>query len=245
MKSYYRELYRGKINPTVKVCSGSVLARRLGYSLELLDWLTDHDFPWDYIHPCGNPVRKGLFEPGDFVLNLGCGIGLDACALMFEATEELKAEVGYVVVNVDVVSEVLERACRWVASLRELPDDFTLLWVCADALKLPFTHETFDVVLMNGVFNVFPDKKLLLEELRRVIKKGGRLVIADIFVSTSLPDYVKTEPDAWAWCIAGALTEEEFFELLRSSGFGPCRGLDKEAIDDAFYRGVFAAERVS
>lgn len=256
VKNYYRELYGGKIAPAVKVCSGSVLAERLGYSRDLIEWLTCRGFPWSHVYPCGNPAGKGLFKPGDIVLNLGCGVGLDAYAFMFEVGKRPSHDHASLVVNVDVVPEVLKVAVGWAERLCGIPENFILSWICADALKLPLKEKSFDFVILNGVFNIFPEKEILLKEVRRVLRPGGTVIVADIFVSASLPDYVLKEPDAWAWCIAGALTEEELLKLLDLSAFTPCVWLEKEELIKApsssschrdgewelrFYRGVFAS----
>jgi arsenite methyltransferase len=80
-----------------------------------------------------------------------------------------------------------------------------------------------DVVISNGVINLSPDKPRVFSEVVRVLKPGGRLFLADVVVQRELTLESRSNPDLWAACIGGALTEPEFFELTRLAGLGDGR----------------------
>ena len=210
VKRYYAELFaRGRTVPTtLPILSGRELATELGYPSALFDLIPDQ--LWDLFAPCGNPLPHLSGPENQWLLNLGCGAGIDSFAMVAQ-------HPGTHVVGLDVVWTVLHQAHRW-ADTGTLQSK-GLFWVCGDAAALPFQSQHFDAAVLNGVFNLFPDKESLLGECRRVLKPRGQLLLADLCSHGPLPDHFAAEADAWAWCMSGALTLDELLALLNRAGF--------------------------
>jgi arsenite methyltransferase len=121
----------------------------------------------------------------------GCAIGIDMTPAMVEQATWATAEAGM---------------ADWVEVHRGLYE------------ALPVTDGTVDVVISNGVLNLAPDKGQVLQEVRRVLKPGGRLYLADVVVQRELTADVRANPDLWAACVGGALVELELPEIAAASG---------------------------
>ncbi len=215
--------------------SGRLLAKQLGYSCALLDKLDRAHFPWDMIFPCGCTVKYLKLCNDKVILNLGSGIGLDG---FFVHLETLPKKLSVMVINMDVVHHVLKKGMLWAQKNADLLDNNSINWVCGNGLELPFKKETFTDVLLNGTFNLFEDKKILLEEIWRVLKPGGTVIVADIFTSEKLPSYFDENLDAWAWDLAGALPVEKVTEICEKAGFHQVELLDKRKITSSFYTAI-------
>lgn len=136
----------------------------------------------------GNPFSLGEIRPGDSILDIGCGCGVDA---MFAA--ELTGPNGRVA-GVDMSSDMVGRARQnlGLTSLRNVS------FQESSAEDLPFPDESFDVVVSSGVFNLVPDKRKALREVFRVLKPDGRLMMADQVLTGYLSEDVKARVDNWA-----------------------------------------------
>lgn len=117
----------------------------------------------------GNPFTLGVVNEGESVLDIGCGAGVDT---IFAA--KMTGPFGKVV-GIDLIPEMLQRA---KANLKMVNLNY-VTYEEASSDKLSFADENFDVVISNGVFNLVPDKTKALSEVSRVLKPGGRLMIAD------------------------------------------------------------------
>ena len=106
---------------------------------------------------------------------------------------------------------------------------------------LPVESGSVDVVLSNGVVNLAPDKRAVFREIARVLRPGGRLLLADVVVRRELTLAARNDPDLWAACIAGALPEPELFELAADAGLEGGRIVERY---DAF-AGTSAEQKVS
>jgi SAM-dependent methyltransferase len=229
---YYELLFEAGRRHHLPVETGRSLALALDYPGELLHFVPEGY--WDHFHPCDNPLPFLQTRTGDFVLNLGCGVGLDSFALALQGRSQVR------IISLDVVFVALKKAAL-LSSSSGLQESL-LSWICGDAEELPFQEERFDWVLMNGVFNLFSKKDLLLEEIRRIMKPSGSLVIADLCCENPLPDYFSDNEDAWAWCMSGAFTEEAVPALLEKVGFDVEMNLRREE-KDMFYRMIFLARK--
>jgi len=137
----------------------------------------------------GNPVRRARLQPGETVLDVGCGGGIDSIL-----AGHLVGPSGRVI-GIDVVDEMLARA-RDNAAAAGVGERCEFLHGEMEAIPLP--DDSVDVVISNGVINLSPRKSRVFAELHRVLRPGGRLTVADLLVESELPVPVKTSDAAWA-----------------------------------------------
>ncbi len=136
----------------------------------------------------GNPFTLGVIRKGEAVLDIGCGAGIDTIVAAM-----MVGPAG-TVVGIDMVPEMLARARE---NLR-MTDLKNVIFEEAYGEKLPFADGGFDVVISNGVFNLIPDKAKALSEVVRVLKPGGRLMMADQILVGELPSEIKARVASWA-----------------------------------------------
>ena len=134
-----------------------------------------------------NPFSLGALEPGEDVLDLGCGAGLDSLV----AAQMVGP--GGSVTGIDMTPEMLAKA-RAAAAELGLEN---VRYVEADAEQLPFADETFDVVTSNGVIDLIPDKDAVFSELHRVLRPGGRVQLADVTIQRPVSEEGKRNIDLW------------------------------------------------
>lgn len=173
----------------------------------------------------GNPVARAQLRPGETVVDLGCGAGLDAILAARAVGRDGR------VIGVDMTDGMLELAR---VNAREAgADNVEFRKGGIEALPLPTAF--VDVVISNCVVNLAPDKHRVLEEAFRVLRPGGRAVIADLVARGQIPEAIRQRAEMWAACVAGALSQEEYEEALSAAGFA---GIEVEVlreftVDDA------------
>jgi len=157
----------------------------------------------------GNPVRHARLRPGEDVVDLGSGGGID-CLIAGRAVGPLGSVVG-----VDFLPEMVERGTR---AARDSGIQ-NVRFVLGEIEALPLPDASFDVIISNGVVNLSPRKVRVLAEAFRVLRPGGRLAIVDLILEHDLPPEIQTHPAAWAGCLSGALSEVALYKGLRRAGF--------------------------
>jgi 7,8-dihydro-6-hydroxymethylpterin dimethyltransferase len=170
---------------------------------------------------CGSPVLDARLEAGETVLDLGCGAGVE-CFI----AARLVGEKGRVL-GVDMLEAMLSRAARGAAGVADNLGYRNLEFRKGYLEELPLPDASFDAVLSNCVINLSGHKRRTFAEIFRVLKPGGRLVIADVVSETEPDPALKNDPVLRGECLAGALTERDLFGLLAESGFGAARVLKR------------------
>lgn len=158
---------------------------------------------------CGVPVEHAGLKPGQTVLDLGSGAGLD----VFVARNEVGTS-GHVI-GVDMTAEMVAKARKNTEQSGFDNVEFRL----GEIEHLPVRSNTNDVVISNCVLNLVPDKQRAFAEIFRVLKPGGHFCISDIVSSQVLPDWIKDIAEAYAGCVSGAIPRQDYLELIQKTGF--------------------------
>jgi arsenite methyltransferase len=157
----------------------------------------------------GNPVRHAGLRPGQDVVDLGSGGGID-CLLAARAVGPSGSVVG-----IDFLADMIERATQSAAR----SGLSNVRFVEGLIESVPLGNGSADVVISNGVVNLSPRKVRVLAEAFRVLRPGGRLAIVDLVLEHDLPPEIQTHPAAWAGCLSGALSEIAMYKGVRRAGF--------------------------
>jgi SAM-dependent methyltransferase len=219
-----REYYASRARNAGSCCAPGADDACCGDSLYPADLLTS--VPSDIANfslGCGNPITVAELQPGETVLDLGSGGGLDC----FLAAQRVGAEGR--VIGVDMTPEMLNRA-RAAAVRLGIPNvEFREGYL----ENLPVADDSVDVVISNCVINLSPDKPQVFREIFRVLKPGGRVAVSDIVTNGVLPPAVQKSMEAWGACIAGALEMNEYAAGLRAAGLVGVRVQPKSETDRA------------
>lgn len=158
---------------------------------------------------CGNPTALAELKPGEIVLDLGSGGGID---VLLSAKRVGSTGHAY---GVDMTDEMLALAEKNKAA--QGVENVTFLKGRIEDVPLP--DNQVDVIISNCVINLAVDKAPVLREAFRVLKPGGRFAVSDVVSQGHLPDDLRNDMEAWIGCIAGALEENDFRSLLAEVGF--------------------------
>lgn len=167
----------------------------------------------DRFYGCGGPMSTAQVQPGETVVDLGSGGGIDC----FIAARKVGASGR--VIGIDMTDGMLEvaRANQHVVAER-------LGWDVVSFRKgfleqVPVEDRSADLVTSNCVINLSPDKSAVFREMWRVLKDHGRVVLSDIVSEDTVPPHLRFNPRLWGECISGAMSEREFLALLERAGF--------------------------
>jgi SAM-dependent methyltransferase/predicted phosphodiesterase len=158
---------------------------------------------------CGNPTAIAELKPGEIILDLGCGGGIDVLLAARQIGPDGHAY------GVDMTDDMLELACS--NQRRAGLENIDFLKGTIETIPLP--DRSVDVIISNCVVNLSADKSQVFAEAYRVLKPGGRLAISDVATRGPIPAAVRQSVQLWLSCIAGALEVEEFRAMLAAAGF--------------------------
>jgi arsenite methyltransferase len=158
---------------------------------------------------CGNPTALAELSPGEVVLDLGSGGGIDVLL-----SAKRVGPTGRVY-GLDTTDEMLALARRNAADAGAGNVEF----LKGDMERIPLPDASVDVIISNCVINLSADKGQVLREAYRVLRPGGRFAVSDVVVRGEIPGEIRRSMELWVGCIAGALEEREFEALLRDAGF--------------------------
>src|SRR5688500_15535523 len=158
---------------------------------------------------CGNPTALAELRPGETVLDLGSGGGID---VLLSAKRVGPTGKAY---GLDMTDEMLALA----NDNKRRAGATNVEFLKGEIEQIPLPDASVDVIISNCVINLSGDKRKVLREAFRVLKPGGRFAVSDVVVRGDVPAAVKTNMELWIGCVAGALEEQEFLDLLREVGF--------------------------
>jgi arsenite methyltransferase len=158
---------------------------------------------------CGNPTALAELRPGEIVLDLGSGGGID---VLLSAKRVGPTGKAY---GLDMTDEMLAlaRANQKKAGAENVE------FLKGTIENIPLPDNTVDVIISNCVINLSGDKDRVLREAFRVLKPGGRLAVSDVVIRGEVPPEIRKSMELWVGCIAGALQESEYREKLTAAGF--------------------------
>ena len=179
---------------------------------------------------CGNPLAFAGVQPGQVVLDIGSGAGID-CLIAAEKV----GPTGHVL-GLDMTPEMIERGRDNARAAGAANVESRL----GEAEKMPVEDSSVDWVISNCVINLSPDKPAVFREIARVLKPGGRISISDI-VAEDLPAAIRESRDAWTGCLAGAISESEYVQGLEAAGLRGVRATSRLVYDSGQLAGLFAS----
>ncbi|MBI5094038.1 MAG: arsenite methyltransferase [Candidatus Hydrogenedentes bacterium] len=214
VKEFVKKRYADRVKaPGMTSCCGtasgscdSAVALSAGYTEEQLAGVPAHAA--EHSFGCGNPVALAGIRPGQTVLDIGSGAGIDVLLAARKAGPE-----GHVI-GLDMTIEMIEAATKNAVEAGLSNVEFRL----GDAEDMPVESGTVDWIISNCVINLAPDKAKVFAEAYRVLRPGGRILVSDL-VTHGLPETARKSLEAWAFCVGGALEEEDYLAAIRGAGF--------------------------
>ncbi len=177
---------------------------------------------------CGNPTATANLRPGEIVVDLGCGGGLDVFLAAAKVGPTGKA------IGIDMTPEMLALARRNAAKANQGRGVANVEFHQATINNLPLRDASVDCVISNCVINLAPDKPAVFREIARVLKPGGRLAVSDIALKKPLPAELSADIMAYVGCIAGAILIDDYRRQLVDAGFAAVQVLDTGADLNAY-----------
>lgn len=181
---------------------------------------------------CGNPTAVAELRPGEVVLDLGAGGGLD---MILSAKRVGPTGKAY---GLDMTEEMLALALENKARAGVGNVEFLKGYI----EEVPLPARTVDVIISNCVVNLSPEKARVFSEAFRVLKSGGRLAITDVVADSPL-DGGSIDVESWAACIAGALTRQEYTASLQAAGFEEIEIVDTHRVSEGYASAIIRARK--
>jgi arsenite methyltransferase len=217
-------------------CSGGVDPRQaaelIGYNVNELE-----EIPQEAILGlgCGSPVGYVGLKPGETVLDLGSGGGID----VFLAAKKVGTKGK--VYGVDMNEAMIKRAKAAAEEYGFKNVEFRL----GDIEEMPIEDGVVDAIISNCVINLSPNKPQVFREAHRVLKPGGRITVSDIVTEGRIPEEIRRDLDSWAGCVSGALPQEEYLKEIKVAGFMKPRILKESYYDTSEYEVDFKVKSVT
>ena len=158
---------------------------------------------------CGNPTALAQLKPGETVLDLGSGGGID---VLLSARRVGPFGKAY---GLDMTDDMLALARENQRNAGVVNVEF----LKGEIERIPLPDNTVDVIISNCVINLSGDKDQVLREAFRVLKPGGRFAVSDVVVRGEVPDDIRRSVELWVGCVAGALQDSEYTDKLTNAGF--------------------------
>jgi arsenite methyltransferase len=159
-------------------------------------------------------------KPGEVVLDLGAGAGLD----VFLASSKV-GRTGKVI-GIDMTPDMVERAREIARQNKYSNVEFRL----GEIENLPVADNTADVIISNCVINLSPDKPQVFKEAYRTLKCGGRLMVSDLVLLSELPDVIKQSASAYVSCVGGAVLKNNYLKAIKKAGFKEVRIVEENPL---------------
>jgi SAM-dependent methyltransferase len=231
IRDYVQEYYAQRAATSTSCCSDG--SNPQFYETKLLE-----NLPADvagFSLGCGDPITLAQLQPGEVVLDLGSGGGLDC----FLSSKQVGDE-GYVI-GIDMTPEMLERARKAASEMGVKNVEFRQGYL----ENLPVEDSSVDVIISNCVINLSPDKPQVFAEMLRTLKPGGRVSVSDIVTSGEIPAALRNNMQAWGACVAGALDMDDYVAAMEGVGFTEVNLVAKsgegELLDDIPQANIFSA----
>jgi arsenite methyltransferase len=177
---------------------------------------------------CGNPTGLGRIQPGETVLDLGSGPGLDC----FLAARKV-GPTGHVI-GVDMTEAMIQKATANAVTYGFTNVEFRH----GDIDCLPIDANSIDVIISNCVINLAPDKDKVFAEAYRVLKPGGRMYISDIVLLADLTPEQKNDVDLLTGCVSGAEQRDDYIAMMKNAGFTVTILNENKTISKQQYNGI-------
>src|SRR5262252_4715537 len=177
---------------------------------------------------CGNPTATAHLRPGEVVVDLGSGGGLDVFLAAAKVGPTGRA------IGIDMTPEMIELARRNAAKANDGAGYSNVKFHLATIDNLPLADNSVDCVISNCVINLAPDKSAVFREIARVLKPGGRLAVSDIALKQSLPEELSQDLYAYVGCISGAILIDEYKRQLIEAGFSDVQVIDSASDLNAY-----------
>jgi ubiquinone/menaquinone biosynthesis C-methylase UbiE len=169
---------------------------------------------------CGNPTATANLRPGEVVVDLGCGGGIDVLLASQKVGPSGKA------IGIDMTPDMIERARKNAKQFGRGRAPANVSFHLAQIEKLPLPENSVDCLISNCVINLAPDKPSVFREMFRVLKPGGRVAVSDIALKQPLPPKVGQDILAYVGCVAGAVLIADYERMLREAGFSAVEIMD-------------------
>jgi SAM-dependent methyltransferase len=182
---------------------------------------------------CGNPTAVAALHPGETVLDLGSGGGID---VLLSARRVAPGGKAY---GLDMTDEMLAlaRENQAKAGVENVE------WLRGEIESIPLPAESVDVVISNCVINLSADKSRVLAEAARVLRPGGRFSVSDVIADEGMVAATRADMEEWTGCIAGALTRSEFERELRAAGFEGIEIVETHRVNDQAASAIVRAHK--